>query len=245
MQGIIVTCKGRRKFVEKTLPEILPHFRGVYLVDYDCPDHTGAYVEKIADRKPFRTKSCLLKVVYVRDRPIFNKPEALNSGAQAAISDGLQDLIFLDADTIVKKGFFEYIADNLTNANFLIAGLRPDGSDMPDVTGILAVKADNFRRSGGFDTGFRGWGAEDLEMRLKLYLRQNLDFCDIPLKYVSAITHSNDLRSRYYTIKDIYKSNSCNMDNMYENIESWGADQIRVALTSRLFYHHGPTRDCT
>jgi hypothetical protein len=169
---------------------------------------------------------------------VFHKCKAHNAGARRAISEGAEYLCFLDADTVVGPAFFEWIRSHVARRSFLIAGKRADGSDQPSVTGLLVVHREAFRQVGGFDESFRGWGGEDIEMRLRLFLLAGLDYVDVPLSLITPLPHGDALRSQFYTEGDIRASNRDNMRYLFRKVTvEWRGRCVReVASASRLWY---------
>ena len=68
--SFVTTCKGRLSALKQSLPRMVaqPHAE-VIVVDYDCPEGTGAWV---AAEHP------AARVVQVRDAPVFNIARARN-----------------------------------------------------------------------------------------------------------------------------------------------------------------------
>jgi hypothetical protein len=179
-----------------------------------------------------------MAVERVPNQRLFHKCKAHNAGAARALSEGAEYLCFLDADTVVGPAFFEWIRSHVARRSFLIAGKRADGSDLPCVTGLLVVHRDAFRQVGGFDESFRGWGGEDVEMRLRLFLLAGLDYVSVPLSLITPLAHGDALRSQFYAEDDIRASNRDNMRYLLRKIAvEWKGRCVRdVASASGLWY---------
>ena len=149
---------------------------------------------------------------------VFHKPLALNSGAMAAVGDGIEYLAFMDADTLVTKGFLDYVMNSLSLDNFLI--VAPDLANK-DLTGFLCVSHRHFMRVAGYDAVFVGWGAEDLEIRLKLYLQADISFSEIPVSLAKSIPHLDGARTANYKEKDKNKSHNRNLNLLCANAFNW------------------------
>jgi hypothetical protein len=110
------------------------------------------------------------------------------------------------------------------------------------VTGLLVVHRDAFRQVGGFDESFRGWGGEDIEMRLRLFLLAGLDYVDVPLSLITPLAHGDGLRTQFYAEGDIRASNRDNMRYLLRKVTvEWRGRCVRdLASASRLWY--GPAR---
>jgi glycosyltransferase involved in cell wall biosynthesis len=99
--SLITTCKGRLEYLKRSIRTWLDldyENYGIIVVDYDCPDGAGAYIERNRTALLKHSKATTLSVVKVADRPYFNLNDARNRGIRTA--DG--ELIFLvDADTLI------------------------------------------------------------------------------------------------------------------------------------------------
>jgi hypothetical protein len=230
---------GRLAFLRHTAPLILsqPRFK-FCLVDYSCPDACGDWLEATF-RDAIRERRAVVE--RVPGQPRFNKCRAHNAGARRARSEGAEYLCFLDADTLIRPEFSEHVIARMRKDRFLIAALRPDGSDMPSMTGLLVVHGDEFAKVGGFDEKFLGWGGEDIELRLRLYLLGGLSYGDVPLTLARPMEHDDSLRTRFYAQDDIHDSNRRNMMRVYRKIETEWKPRLRKPLESaaRLWYHGG------
>lgn len=236
-----MTCMGRLEHVKQSVPRLLatPHIDGIHnhfiLVDYYCPEKSGAWV---ADQ--FGTRAHVVSLAEeapLRDDrvPLFNKPMAQNTGAVEALNRGAQYLVFLDADTLVTPQLLAFVFEYASMDRFLIF----EPSDVSrDLTGFLVVHRRHFVKVNGFDTQFKGWGAEDLEIRVKLYLRGNspkndpkallrlpdaygLDWTEIPHELASSVPHDDDLRVRHYAEKNKDASHDLNLNQLCSNIYTW------------------------
>jgi hypothetical protein len=183
------------------LQDSLPAFpKPCVVVDYSCPDKSGDWAEAQG-----------ATVVRVHHEEHFHKTRALNLGARRAIELGATRLAFLDADTLVQPSFEEFASKK---ASCLIA---PPGH--PPLVGVLVVPTEDFLRVGGYDENYQGWGCEDLDMRLRLYLEGSV-FENIPAVFLSSIPHGNDLRTQHYAVKNHMISRATNAIRMEKAIRS-------------------------
>lgn len=219
---------GRLAHLQATLPVLLQGPVDVVVVDYSCPQKAGDWVE--------RTYGHTGRVVVerVRGRRTFNKPEAHNRGAKRASKwkPGTY-LCFVDADTIVTPQLWPWLMPRLRPDRFwFVEGWM----DQPDVTGLLVVHAPAFAQSGGFDERMRGWGAEDLDMRLRLYFKMGLPFEEIPVAYVRAISHGDGLRVTNYTVANKWASHDHNLWLLAENFRKWTGHDLEEAGCDRTMW---------
>jgi N-terminal domain of galactosyltransferase len=233
---VCVPCMGRLSFLRQTVGFVISHPDANYcLVDYSCPDQCGDW---LAQRYADEIRRRRMAIERVPNQKLFHKCKAHNAGAYRALSEGAEYLCFLDADTVVGPTFFEWIRSHVARRSFLIAGKRPDGSDLPSVTGLLVVHRDAFRQVGGFDESFRGWGGEDIEMRLRLFLLAGLDYVNVPLSLITPLPHGDALRTQFYAERDIRASNRDNMRHLARKIAvEWKGRCVRdLASSSPLWY---------
>jgi GT2 family glycosyltransferase len=239
---IVTPCKGRLAFLVQTLaravdsPEV-----GCCVVDYSCPDGTADWVEREFDEDVVGGRVVIERVP---GEIGFNKCRSHNLGAERAAAAGARYLCFLDADTLVEPGFHEWVRKNAKHDRFLIAGLRDDASDMPSMTGLLVVPTREFQRVGGFDESFAGWGGEDIELRLRLFLLGGLGFAEMPLELARPLPHDNTLRTQFYDEPNIMASNAANMARIKDRLRrEWVGRMVnRVEDAERLFYQHRSRR---
>jgi hypothetical protein len=225
----IIPCKGRLAFLRESLPRVLAlRSATCCLVDFDCPEQCGTWAQSTFRDDVERGK---LVIERARERPLFNKAAAHNAGAQRAVEAAADQLVFLDADTLVASEFLHVMAPALNPHQFWIAERRPDGMDDPDLFGLLIVPTWAFRAAGGFDEQYRGWGIEDLDMRLQLRLRLPLIVGEIPLTLVSGIAHEDALRTQFYDQKDVKASDLANQELMLQKLNRQNAGTIPVEWT--------------
>ena len=151
----------------------------VIVVDYSCPEGTGAFV---AEHFPS------VRVVPVAGQEHFSNWKARNAGAAVATGDVL---VFVDADTILADGAIEWLSEQLpertygffdskTSRSFNQDGLRLASNQLK---GFHAIPTAAFRRAGGYDAVLEGYAAgadTDLEERLTLirFVRHPLDLAN-------------------------------------------------------------------
>jgi hypothetical protein len=265
MQGtgsiwFIVTCMGRLAFVKQTVPTIIGELSGqlaraarpaIYycLVDFSCPDASGAWLEK---EYPNLVEAGRVRVVRAPGQMFFHKTVALNLGARAALAAGADALCFVDADTSLRPEAFERIFALAGRGRFLVVDRAPGGASVPSLTGLLAVSAEDFRRAGGYAEAFEDWGSEDLEMRLRLHLRYGLEPVFLPPALFSALAHGNWLRSRFHRERDIARSAVRNYAELARLVRQWTGAELEALgdadvgesseIVRRLLFDSGPGR---
>ena len=215
---MIVTCKGRLEFLKVTAPTLLEQAVRYCLVDYDCPQCSGDWLSGFAAASSFRGQ-----VSVVRHSPAssFHKTHAQNLGARAAIAGGATHLIFSDADTIHAPGSVEAALALLEPRSYVIAGRDAQDESIRSLTGFIMLTAEDFVASGGYDENLIGWGAEDIEFRLRLHLRYGLAFQELHHRYLQPMAHDNALRSEFQTEKELWASNGRNTAAVERKLQHW------------------------
>ena len=224
---VVVTCMGRLSFVKHTAAALLEGAGTgslcYCLVDFSCPDQCGAWLESTYPQLIARGDA---RVVRVPDRAYFHKTAALNLGARAALEAGARTLCFSDADTLVLPAAVDAVAASVGPGRFLVIDRRPGGASVPSLTGLLGVAAADFRRAGGFDEAFEDWGAEDLEMRLRLHLVHGLDPVFLPADLFAPLDHGNWLRTRFHRERDIQRSAARNYAQLRALVRQWTGREL-------------------
>lgn len=180
--AFITTCKGRLHHLKETLPLMAAQQPDeLIVVDYDCPDRTGEWVEGA-----FRGAT-----VVRASQPDggFNVGRARNLGAAEATSDWL---FFVDADVRPMPGLAQWLRGNLRPG----AVYRPQpgsGAQAHQIYGSFACTAADFAETEGYDEVIEGWGYEDRDLYVRL---EQLGLAEryYPSELVSAIGHGNEER---------------------------------------------------
>jgi glycosyltransferase involved in cell wall biosynthesis len=167
----------------------------VIVVDYSCPQGTGAFV---SENFPS------VHVVTVEGEKHFSNWKARNAGAAIAKSDVL---VFVDADTILADGAVDWIAANFPPRTFGFFDTRTSRAfnqggprlAANQLKGFQVVPTPAFRRLGGYDEILEGYAAgadTDLEQRLTMIglTRRPLD----PSIVESIIQHSAESRTEHH-----------------------------------------------
>lgn len=185
----VVTCKGRLEHLAQTLPAL--HQSGVkeiILVDYDCPDKCGLWAE---------SKFPSVKVIYVSDKPLFNRSDARNTGARAASCEWL---LFIDADVHPRPAFSSWAEKSLV-ANRIYLCEDSGSPPINRMPGIILTPRFAFEKVGGYDTHFIGWGGEDEELNWRLS-RLGIRIEKYPSALFDLIPHSDALRTEFQPVQN-------------------------------------------
>ena len=218
----VMPCMGRLAHLQQTLPLVLTHTQAnVCVVDYSCPDQCASWVEWMYARDP--------RVLAVRapGHVHFNKCAALNQGYLAAGERWPGWLGTLDADTLVTRALWWWLAEYVEPGNFyFVEGDR----DRRDLSGLLVVHQADFLRSERFDERFACWGAEDFDMRCRLYFQLGMPYTLIPSGLADSLPHSDLERVEHYPVKDLEQGHTQNQYLVVENLRRWtGRDVSALA----------------
>ena len=201
---VTVPCKGRLSFLQRTAPSLIAQPEiGYCLVDFDCPDRCGDWLEQTFAAEVAAGRAIVERIP---ERRYFHKAAAHNAGARRIAAAGGEHVVFLDADAACRPSFSSWLSPRLAPDRFWIAGLDGAGWEHPGLVGFLALPVTAFHRSGGFDEEFHDWGAEDLEYRLRLHLELGLDYGEVPIDLLEGLAHGDELRVEHYEVKDLERS---------------------------------------
>jgi len=239
MVAAVVTSMGRLAQLRVSMPMLLAHTEmKLCLVDYSCPDGSGAWAERVLAGGSWRDR---IRVERSGPRPVFNKCEALNLGCRAAVERWKpQWLCVLDADTLVTPALWEWMVENLSSGRYyFFEGYKP----RQDLSGVLVVSAEDFVLSGGYDEGFDGWGAEDFDMRCRLFFKLGRPYQEIPCGLARSIPHSDEQRVRFYGVKEKRVSHLANQYRLIENVRRWTGKDLRDLRLNEVRALFGMRRD--
>lgn len=184
---IVTTCVSRWRFLEQSYGTWGRHLsvaEVLCVTSRDCPDLTGIRASQVG-----------MRVQYVdlgrdsRGCPLFHKTRLLNEGVRC-LQGSYDWLLLLDADTLVGRGFGEEL-HRVSAGQF---GFCESPLTKRDLAGVLLVRTEDWDRVGGMDEGFVGWGAEDLDLRLRLRYQAGLEYVRLGTDYVQPLAHSDELR---------------------------------------------------
>lgn len=217
--AFITTCMGRLAHAKLSSRQFMEDLRidgenNFYVfVDYCCPEGSGDWIGRSY------SKAHVIKQPPPEDmdedlEAIFHKSHALNLGAIAALNLGADYLVFLDVDCLITTEFLDAVFKWANKDSFLI--FMPE-REQRDLCGFLGIPKDSFICRGGFDTRMIGWGAEDLDMRLRLFLA-GLYYTVMPISTAHSISHGDLLRTQYTPFDNKQDSNQRNLLILNDNV---------------------------
>ena len=221
---IVTTCMSRLQHLRCTLPLMAEHDEVVVCCYHDAV--AARYVRELEHPR--------VRCVQVAGNGAFHKARALNVGADAAIRGGgvvlnaiderVERLLFLDADTRIADpdAFEQWYSEAVQDPDHFHICLRDnEWYQSWDLSGVLLVSVEHFLASGGYEEAIRGWGIDDLELRMKLAIKCGLPWKNIPHELFKPIPHGDNLRVQNYGEKNKDRSNARNAQILARNIQAW------------------------
>lgn len=186
----VTTCKGRLHHVQQTLPTLAKIQQAdIVFVDYGCPQKSGEWV---AQHFPE------VQVVNVNDDAGFCLPRARNHGAEKAQTPWL---FFIDADMGVKPEMGAWLEKSRMPLNMYRSSLE-NGVRSPDTWGTFLCHQAMFKKVGGYDEAFRGWGGEDVDLYRRL-AEMGVAAAEYPVGLLDPIPHDDLQRVAFQEVKDL------------------------------------------
>ena len=184
---IITTCKGRLEHLKQSVKNFVENTDAdVMVVDCSCPEDSGNII-----------KSIYPDVIVERIiMDTWNPSLARNAGAIEARWLGYKYFVFMDADCLITKPFWDVLKTTFVENSFTF--ISPNCKEL---IGFIAVPADLFFSVGMYDLDFFKYGHEDIYLRLMLY-QECQKYKAITPVGVSTIQHSDELRVKFSAVKE-------------------------------------------
>lgn len=186
---VVTTSVGRWRHLEQAFPTWSRCLQGVIdevlcITAPQCSESTAVRARQVGMRVHEVELPC-----DALGQPRFHKTKLLNEGVRS-LGGRYDQLLLLDSDTLVFPGFAEELAC-FPEGEF---GFCRNPFTKRDLTGVLVVNTSDWARVGGMDERFRDWGAEDLDLRLRLRFGAGRSYHRIDPSHLQSLTHSDDLR---------------------------------------------------
>lgn len=197
------TCKGRIQHVQRVLAKNIwdnPGPDSIFvLLDYNSDDGLGDFI-----KEEFSAAMACGKLVYYRNNEAmrFKMAHAKNMAHRAAIREGADILVNLDADNFTGEGFADYVQQAFERTQLdpqeiflwsrMIKGVLPRG-----ITGRIVVTRNAFLIVGGYDEKYETHSPDDKDFNMRL---RRLGYCaqEIDPYYLQAVNHTDKMRFREY-----------------------------------------------
>lgn len=215
-----ITCMNRAMHIKKTLRKNIndnidyPNLEFV-LLDYNSSDDLQEWVFN-----NFKDELANGRLVYyqTKEPKYFHMANAKNIAHHLATGDIVCNL---DADNYTNKDFAFYINKKIQN-NTNIIGRQHNYGDLInnyETSGRIFLTKENFLKLGGYDEKFVGWGCEDDDFMERAYIME-IGKENIPLVFLKAISHSDNIRSENMNISvkksKIYNNKIFNRNKKYK-----------------------------
>jgi hypothetical protein len=198
------TCKGRQAHLAATLLKNIAdnadYARCKFVVvDYGGDDTLEAFLQGEAFA-PFIASGRLTVYRYDWVGP-FRMAHAKNMAHRCGIIEGADVLVNIDADNFTGAGFASYIAEQLSSSSgdgepFFRPTMEQPLTDY-GICGRIGMTRHAFLKIGGYDERFTTYAPDDRDMILRLQ-RIGCQPVDIESRFLSAISHSDEMRFKDY-----------------------------------------------
>lgn len=187
MFTIVTVSKSRLNHLMRSLPRMHDQGCPVVLVDYACPEASGAWAHQNIPG---------VQVLRVEES-VFSVAKARNLGAAIAKTEAL---LFVDADVLIPGNFLSILSPEYRPDRF-IRFLGQGPSAQQGTWGLCVVPREAFVTVGGYDECFRGWGGEDDDLYYRLK-NMGLKEAVFSASILETIPHPDHLRTAHYEQKD-------------------------------------------
>lgn len=154
--SVITATKDRNKNLKKALKSWLsfPEIDEIIIVDWDSKESPRKMINSFGDKR--------IILVEVKNQPMWVLSKAFNLAATCTTRN---KILKLDADIILKEGFFEFHV--LEKGDFISGDWRirksKDKSEF-GLSGLLYCFRDDFFKTGGYDEIIQTYGRDDIKM---------------------------------------------------------------------------------
>jgi len=201
--SVIIPCKNRLEHLRECLPRV---FRQIYkeleviVVDYNCPQHSGAWAEHVFN----------CKVVYCDVEPNeWSLSTARNKGFLESTGD---IVLFLDADALLTDPLFIH-----KHVKHLVEGSFICGWGYSDATGCMMCHRSAFEAVKGYNEVLKSWGAEDID----IYNRFEQKLCierRVWQSGIETIKHGDEMRNFFHGGRNPMETNEENFKIAQEQL---------------------------
>ena len=202
--AMCITCKGRLGHIKELLAKNIqdnPSPNSIFvLLDYGDTTGLADYVQNC-----FKENLTSGKLVYYRHEAVkFKMAHAKNMAHRAALREGADVMVNLDADNLTGNGFDWFLDEAFTRTAgdpqeiFFWSRMNWGEKQMPrGISGRIAVTRNAFLVTGGYDEKYTEYSPDDWDFNLRL---RRLGFVaqEIPAWHLRGVWHGDEERFKEY-----------------------------------------------
>jgi hypothetical protein len=207
------TCKDRLFHLSQTLPANLINSSKFFnkefvILDYNSQDGLYNWAKK---HLRYWERIGVVKYLRTSTPKFFSPAHAKNIAHRNASGDILCNL---DCDNFIVEGFCEYLIQVFSKPNQYFLSGSEDAFGNNGCCGKIATKKEHFYSVNGYDEDKKlnlGWGWDDVNFRIRVQEHNRLKTVYSELNHNIVIDHSNHIRTRGFSDKDILKTRKTSM----------------------------------
>jgi len=175
--------------------------REFILLNYNSKDEIDEWVQINLTE---HIKSGLVSYYKTTDPEYFVASHAKNICHKLASGDVLCNL---DVDNILVDNYCEKIKDLFNKEKIIVACDPKDKDDNIGTCGMILCRREDFYSVNGYDEQINiGWGLDDTNFQYRCRMQNDLELVILDKNYTSCISHSNEIRTKYFRNKNIYQT---------------------------------------
>lgn len=119
----------------------------------------------------------------------------------------------LDADNMLVSGYCEKIQSLFLKDKIIVACDPIDKDGNIGTCGMILCKKNHFYSVNGYDEKINlGWGLDDTNFQYRCRMKNELELVILDKNYTSCISHSNEIRTKYFLNKNINETKRISLE---------------------------------
>jgi hypothetical protein len=189
--------------------------REFILLSYNSKDNLDGWVQ---DNLKNELESGLVAYYKTTEPENFIASHAKNIAHKLASGDILCNL---DCDNILVKNYCENIKEIFAKEKIIVACNPKDKEGNIGTCGMILCRKNDFYSVNGYDENINlGWGMDDTNFQFRCRMHNNLRLVILDQNYTSCLSHSNEIRTKYFKLKDISVTNDMSLRITRESFEN-------------------------